>query len=225
MVKLMGGDAVVVNYGARIARDTSTMEVIQRAVGQSSEQLATLTVQAGEQDADNDQGVGDFDDGAQLALRVCEDDTLREQIRVAYAKAMAASRTALVLGPYAGASGEAKRIEQSLTADDWAALRKAKIADTNLEVILKRCLKGLHALTAIEVRRAALQAAQDDTRVSDGDVAAARNQWVRTMNGFVAVVRSSDLDAAAQEALLAFLTAAEQSADAAAAARRAAVTP
>jgi hypothetical protein len=218
---LMGKDSVVQGYAPRIKRDTGALEKVQVSLGVVSKQLASLTDAAAEQDAANDKVLGIFDDGARVCLRACEDETLREAIRAAYEKAVAAGRAALVLGAYAGMGGEAKRIEASLTAEDWAALRKAKVADTNLEELLKRWLKGAHALTKIDQERAELAVMEDTTRTSSGDVAQARNQWVRTMNAFVAAVRSSDLTQAEQDELLSVLIKAEEDADRAAAARRA----
>jgi hypothetical protein len=216
---LMQQDELLAGYAKRIERDTRIIREININEGAQSEQIVELIQTTTLLDADNDGLLGAFDDAALAIIKLCVDDTLRASITGAHSKVMSSGRDVLVLGPYSGAAGEASRIEARMTPDDWAALKRAKLGDTTLEATLKRWLVGAKRLTELDNQRAALLNKQDASRVSAGAVATARNQWVRTMNAFVAAVRSSDLSQQDQDTLLSALTQAEQRADEAARAR------
>lgn len=213
MVALLQKDELLLNFALRIKRDTDAMRGLIVSEGGKEEQLKAFIEQLAAKDSSNDATFGAFDDAARAALVLCDDDALRAAIKVAHGKVLAAGRQAIVVGQYAGAAGEASGIQSRLDAQDWAALKRAKIGDTTLEAALNKWIKGAEALTALDNQRAALAIKPDASRVTSGDVVRLRNQWVRTMNGFVALVRSSDLAPDDQDLLLSSLLQAEGRAD------------
>lgn len=191
---LLEADEVLKVYPARIKSVTVPLAEMEEKLGTVTSEIGELTVKINEDDAEGDAIIGGFDDFTTGAAAVCGDPVLSAAIRAARNAALGSEgRARLVQATYISLAGEATQMETRLTPEHWQTLDQIRVAQVTASDVLRYWMSLARSISKKEVRRGELRSKSDGSEITRGQVAKARNQWIRVMNSFLSAIEISDL--------------------------------
>ncbi|MBA2662736.1 MAG: hypothetical protein H0U74_10605 [Bradymonadaceae bacterium] len=110
---------------------------------------------------------------------------------------------------YLEQAGNTLRIAERVTPEQRALFATVSANAMTVEHCFDRWLGAGRLIGELQERRAAMGTEEDEDRVSAGDIARARNAWIRAMSAFVASLELTDFSEDEKSSILASLRAAQ----------------
>lgn len=210
---LLEADAVLKIYPAQFEIVTAPLSEMEATVGTIEGEIGELTVQINEADTDGDALIGGFDDLTTGSAAVCGVVALAAAIIAARDAALGSDgRARLVKAPYLALTGEATQMEKRLKPEHWQTLDQIRIAQISASDVLRYWMSLARSISKKEIRRGELRSKNDASEITRGQVAKARNNWIRVANSFLSAVEISGLTEEQRALVLTPIQEAERSA-------------